>query len=48
MFEIIKMAWIGLLAALKRWVFRIITGWCDVVVNLLLKLKAKVKIDGAK
>jgi hypothetical protein len=48
MFEIIKMAWIGLLAALKRWGFRVITGWCDVLINLLLKLKTKVKTDGAK
>jgi len=40
--------WKGLLVAIKRWAFRIITGWCDALVNLLLKLKAKVKIDGAK
>jgi hypothetical protein len=48
MVEIIKMAFFGLLSALKRWLFRVITGWCDALVNLTLKLKAKVKIDGAK
>ncbi len=39
MLQIIKMAWLGLLAALKRWAFRVITKWCDVLVNLLLKVK---------
>jgi len=48
MLEIIKVAYTGLLAALKRRGFKAITEGCDVLINLLLKLKTKVKIDGAK
>lgn len=48
MLEILIMAWTGLLAALKRWLFRVIARWCNNVINCALDVKRKVAVKDAE
>jgi hypothetical protein len=48
MLEIVANAWKGLLAALKRCLFRVIARLCDNVINCALSLKRKVAAKDAE